>query len=113
MPLKVFTPSATLPRTSPYCVLTTVFIGRPPSKRVARRGATSEDMGGGWRKEWEEPRRHSRSALMAEQDERFPPSSLTFLDLRPAPTRLWSRRDHSRFRSVLSTARGSVLPERR
>src|SRR6266487_2147268 len=43
MPLKVCTPSATLPRTSPYRVLTTVFIGRPPSKRVARRGATSED----------------------------------------------------------------------
>src|SRR5712692_84927 len=43
MPLKVFTPSATLPRTSPYRVLTTVFIGLPPSKRVARRGATSAD----------------------------------------------------------------------
>src|SRR6266700_3724038 len=40
MPLKVFTPSATLPRTSPYCVLTTIFIGLPPSKRVARPGAT-------------------------------------------------------------------------
>src|SRR6266581_6778586 len=43
MPLKVFTPAVTLPRTSPYCVLTTVFIGLPPSKRVARRSATSED----------------------------------------------------------------------
>src|SRR5438105_6700529 len=44
MCLMVFTPSATLPRSSPYCVLTTVFIGIPPSKRVAGRSATSEDM---------------------------------------------------------------------
>src|SRR2546428_2614010 len=43
MPLKVCTPSATLPRTSPYRVLATVFIGLPPSKRVARPGATSEE----------------------------------------------------------------------
>src|SRR5947208_15821772 len=42
MPLKVFTPSATLPRTSPCRVLTTVFRSVPPSKRLARRGATSE-----------------------------------------------------------------------
>src|SRR2546421_234410 len=45
---KVLTPSATLPRTSPYCVLTTIFIGLPPSKRVARRGVTSENIGCVW-----------------------------------------------------------------
>src|SRR5438309_5354350 len=43
MPLKVCTPSVTLPRTSPDRVLTTVFISLPPSKRVARRRATSAD----------------------------------------------------------------------
>src|SRR5437764_10243346 len=48
MPLKVCTPSATLPRTSPdrvltTVVLTTVFMCIPPSKRVAGRSATSED----------------------------------------------------------------------
>src|SRR3989440_5617872 len=105
MPLKVFTPSATLPRTSPYRVLTTVFIGTPPSKRVARRGATSADMGCGWREEWEEPRRLFRSALMAEHYAWHPPSALTRLPLRSAPTRPWSRADHSHSQSVLSTAR--------
>src|SRR5918911_1906669 len=48
MPLKVCTPSATPPRTSPYRGLTTVFIGTHPSKRVARRGATSVYMGCVW-----------------------------------------------------------------
>src|SRR6266567_3862430 len=102
MPLKVFTPSATLPCTSPYCVLTTVFIGLPPSKRVAGRSATSEDLGCGWREEWEEPRKLFRSALMAEHSAWHPPSALTRLPLRPAPFLPWSRKDHSRSRSVLS-----------
>src|SRR6266536_4707590 len=43
MPLKVCTPSVTLPRTSPYWVLTTIFIGIPPSKDVARGRVTLAD----------------------------------------------------------------------
>jgi hypothetical protein len=55
-----------------------------------------------WRAEWDEPGRRFRSALMAGQDAWPPPAALTRRPLRPAPTRPWSHRDHSRSQFMLN-----------